>query len=130
MFGLDDLRQWTLNNSIQSHVDVYLNADTMGFVRSVFPYLVDTSKASGGGDVAGIRFHVLDAIKSDDGTQDYLPVEIDGVTIQPFEGMHAMSDRIANYISVEHGKIGDDPFMCLGFRIDGVTYLSDVVCTL
>jgi hypothetical protein len=29
---------------------------------------------------------------------------------------------------VEHGKQGDGPFMCLGFRIESIAYISDVVC--
>ncbi len=82
MFGLDDLRQWTLNSAIQSHVDVYLSAECFEFVSRVFPYLVDPSKATGGGDVAGLRFHVMPKI--DDA--QYSLVNIDGIPIQPFEG--------------------------------------------
>ena len=107
IMGLDDLRAWTLNACIQPFVDVYLNAATMAFVSQVFPYLVDTSKASGGGDVAGLRFHVMTV--RDDGT--YEALNLYGMSIQPFD--------------VEHGKLAEDPFMCLGFRFNNVVYVSD-----
>lgn len=106
MLGLDDLRQWTLNKSIQEKIDVYLTQDTFASVNNVFPYLVDTSKASGGGDVAGLQFHILE--QEDD---EFLPVRIGNLSIQPFE--------------VEHGKIGADIYYSLGFKVDTVVYISD-----
>lgn len=85
MMGLDDLRQWTLHGSIQPHVDVHLSQDTMQFVEHVFPYLVDTRKASGGGDVAGVQFHLLESTAP----RHFQPIQLfDGVQIIPFEGLH------------------------------------------
>jgi len=45
---------WTLNNAIQSHIDIYLSQETFTEVKRAFPYLVAKEFASGGGDV--IRF--------------------------------------------------------------------------
>lgn len=85
--GLDDLRAWTLGqNSIQSHVDVYLTSETFETVQQVFPYLVDRSKASGGGDVAGLRFHIIQPDPQQPGGV-YLPIRLGkGVEIRPFDG--------------------------------------------
>ena len=38
---------FTLNGKIQSHVDVYLTKRTMRWIANMFPYMVDTSKATG-----------------------------------------------------------------------------------
>jgi hypothetical protein len=46
---------WTLNNAIQSHIDIYLSQETFTGVKQAFPYLVAKEFASGGGDV--IRFN-------------------------------------------------------------------------
>ena len=112
MFGLDDLRQWTLNGAVQSHVDIYLNQNTMEFCSSVFPYLVDTTRASGGGDVSSLRFHLLERVNGIDG--EYKPLNLYGLEVLPFE--------------VEHGKFKDRPFMSLGFRfgLGDFVYISDV----
>ncbi|TIB74407.1 hypothetical protein E3Q22_04188 [Wallemia mellicola] len=58
MYGLDDLRAWTMR-SIQDCIDVYTNEDTYQTVCNVFPYMVDSSKASGGGDVPSFRWHII-----------------------------------------------------------------------
>jgi len=83
MFGLDDLRQWTIGGSIhriQPHVDIYLDQSTMNVVSISFPYLVDKSMATGGGDVPSLKFHVFDL----DGLKPFL---IDGLEVIPFQGM-------------------------------------------
>ncbi|KAJ3328751.1 hypothetical protein HDU76_009364, partial [Blyttiomyces sp. JEL0837] len=49
MGGLDDLRQWTLYQSVQDTVIVYVNSETMGVVERMFPYIVDSKMATGGG---------------------------------------------------------------------------------
>eukprot|EP01135_Chromosphaera_perkinsii_P004959 Nk52_evm3s307 gene=Nk52_evmTU3s307 len=49
--GLDDLRGWTIHGAIQPTVDVYMDAGTGKLVERVYPYIVDTSRATGGGDV-------------------------------------------------------------------------------
>ncbi|KAI3648292.1 hypothetical protein MP228_006146 [Amoeboaphelidium protococcarum] len=133
MLGMDDLRQWTLPSAkavnkhkpselvlkqpVQQHIDIYLNSDTFRHVNNVFPYLVDKKFASGGGDVAGVKFHHLVVDQTVDGVDLYVPIKLFGITIQP--------------LSVEHGKLGNDPFYCLGYKFidrDGsssLVYISD-----
>lgn len=84
MNGLDDLRGWTLNGAIQSHIDVYLSQDTFVEVQRSFPYLVSKEFASGGGDVPDFKYHIIN---------DKEPFEIEGtgIDITPF--------------SVHHGRI-------------------------
>jgi hypothetical protein len=48
-FGLDDLREWCVRQS--SEIPIYLNKETYDVVADSFPYLVDKTKASGGGDM-------------------------------------------------------------------------------
>lgn len=128
MLGLDDLRQWTLpgfdkNNklikeSVQSVVDVYLSKDTMQHVQNCFPYLVDMSKASGGGEVAGVNFIIFEEDYEEVGVTFYKPFDLFGVKVEPFE--------------VEHGVFRGKPFMSLGFKFTGtdtdktIIYVSDV----
>lgn len=38
---------FTLNGRVQPFIDIYLNQRTMDGVRNMFPYVVDTSKATG-----------------------------------------------------------------------------------
>lgn len=45
------LAGWTLNNAIQSHIDIYASQTTFVEVQRAFPYLVSKEFASGGGDV-------------------------------------------------------------------------------
>lgn len=49
MSGLDDLREWC--NRSGRVIPVYLNKATLDVVAGQFPYLIDASKATGGGDV-------------------------------------------------------------------------------
>lgn len=48
-FGLDDLREWCIRQHTQ--IPIYLDQPTFDIVAASFPYLVDETKASGGGDV-------------------------------------------------------------------------------
>ncbi|KAJ4000270.1 beta-lactamase-like protein [Lentinula boryana] len=84
MNGLDDLRGWTLGESIQTHIDVYVSQGTFTEVQRSFPYLVSKEYASGGGDVPDFVWHIID---------DKVPFEINntGVWVTPF--------------SVHHGRI-------------------------
>lgn len=47
--GLDDLREWCFRQN--KAIPVYLNRPTYEVVAKCFPYLVDKTQASGGGDV-------------------------------------------------------------------------------
>ncbi|KAJ8323453.1 hypothetical protein BDV3_007028 [Batrachochytrium dendrobatidis] len=110
IFGLDELRQWTIGGEdrrLQKIVDIYLDQETMEVVARAFPYMVDSAKATGGGDVPSVRFNIIE--KNADGP---IPFLIDNeLTVIPFE--------------VEHGKNGTKPFMSLGFRFEDLTYISD-----
>ncbi|CEL52305.1 Putative hydrolase C777,06c OS=Schizosaccharomyces pombe (strain 972 / ATCC 24843) GN=SPCC777.06c PE=4 SV=1 [Rhizoctonia solani AG-1 IB] len=68
--GLDDLRGWTLNKSIQSHIDVYVSAFTFKEVQKSFPYLVAKEFATGGGDIPEFRWHII---------KENEPFRVDGV---------------------------------------------------
>ncbi|KGG51382.1 hypothetical protein DI09_37p190 [Mitosporidium daphniae] len=59
-YGLDDLRHWTSKSRIQSHIDIYVDSVSFPAIQSVFPYLVDTSFATGGGSVSQTKFHVFE----------------------------------------------------------------------
>lgn len=46
-YGMDDLRGWTLGGAIQPRINVYLAPETMEVVARTFPFLVDSSLATG-----------------------------------------------------------------------------------
>lgn len=106
MLGLDSLRAWTLGGVLQDSVDVYLTKETLEVAKGAFPYLVDTSKATGGGGVGALRWKI-----------------IDGVT--PFTVGRSKIPVIP--LPVEHGfaSRGGPPFPTLGFRVDDFSYISD-----
>ncbi|ORX50961.1 hypothetical protein DM01DRAFT_1337570 [Hesseltinella vesiculosa] len=103
MGGLDDMRMLT-NHGVQSKIDVYLAQDTMDVVERSFPFLVSAKFATGGGDVATFKYHVVDNTK-------------------PF----SIHDLVFDPLPVEHGKImaTGQPYISLGFQIDNITYISD-----
>ncbi|KAL1915220.1 uncharacterized protein VTP21DRAFT_7496 [Calcarisporiella thermophila] len=103
--GLDDLRSWTLGGYVQNHIDIYLSQETMNTVERAFTYLVDQSYATGGGDVASFRYHIIDGAS---------PFMVEGAEFIP--------------LPVHHGYIiaSGEPFWSLGFRFLGISYISDV----
>lgn len=109
ILGLDDLRAWTMGGVIQRYVDIYLTQECMTVVEGMFPYLVDRSKSTGGGDVPTLRWNIIDKdapfiLPSSEGRRE--------VKVQP--------------LPVLHGYIGrTSPFWSLGFRIDSFSYISD-----
>lgn len=115
MMGLDDLRQWTTGKeAVQPAIEIYCSKPTFDVVQRTFPYLVDTGKATGSGDVTRINFHIIEC---EDGYP--LPFHIDELKVTPFEGHF-------EFILVEHGRSNGDPFMCMGFRFGDLSYCSDV----
>ncbi|KAG6885707.1 hypothetical protein C0993_010879 [Termitomyces sp. T159_Od127] len=88
MNGLDDLRVWTLNKAIQSHIDVYVSQNTFEGVRRSFPYLVAKEFASGGGDVPEFKWHII---------KDSIPFEIldTGIQVTPFAVHHGRVFSVA-----------------------------------
>ncbi|KAJ2022559.1 hypothetical protein GGI06_001762 [Coemansia sp. S85] len=103
MLGLDDLRQWT--SSFDVTIPIYCDSETLEVVTRTFPYLADTSFATGSGVVTQLEFHAIDS--------SFAPFECHGIEFLP--------------LRVEHGTHGDgSPFYFTGFRFDDVSYLSDV----
>ena len=93
--GLDDLRDWT--NNTQESLPIYLRDADYKQVQSLFYYLVDRTKKTGGGGVAKLNFKSIN--KS--------PFTIDGLRIIP--------------LPVEHGKNRE----VFGYRFGPVSYISD-----
>ena len=93
--GLDDLRDWT--NNTQESLPIYLREADYKQVESLFYYLVDRTKKTGGGGVAKLNFKSIN--KS--------PFTIDGLPIIP--------------LPVEHGKNRE----VFGYRFGPVSYISD-----
>lgn len=108
ILGLDDLRSWTMGGCIQGHVDVYLTYECMKTVQQTFPYLIDRSRATGGGDVGALRWHLIDS---------HRPFFVGPMQVE------------VTPLPVDHGFYsgGNQPFECLGFRIDSMSYISDCV---
>ncbi|KAJ2161089.1 hypothetical protein GGF46_001760 [Coemansia sp. RSA 552] len=102
MLGLDDLRQWTMHQG--KSIPVYCDRHTLDTVSGAFPYLVDTRKATGSGEVPRLDFRVIE--------EPYEPFVCQGVAFQP--------------LRVEHGRFSNgDPFYFTGFRFADVSYISD-----
>ncbi|KAI8379513.1 beta-lactamase-like protein [Radiomyces spectabilis] len=103
-YGLDDLRQWTLNGAIQNRIDIYLASETMNTVQTTFPFLVDAINATGGGDVATFKYHIF---------EDNAPFSIYGLDFMPLPVHHGI------YFTTSK------PYYCYGFNFAGVSYISD-----
>lgn len=93
--GLDDLRDWT--NNAQESLPIYLRESDFEAVESIYFYLVDRTKQTGGGGVARLNFTKIDTD----------PFVIDGLEMIP--------------LPVEHGR-GRQVF---GYRFGPVSYVSD-----
>lgn len=93
--GLDDLRDWTNNN--QESLPIYLRETDLDSVESLFFYLVNRNKQTGGGGVAKLTFETI----------ENSPFDADGLEMIP--------------LPVEHGR-GQEIF---GFRFGEVSYISD-----
>ena len=134
ILGLDDLRGWTMDGAVQKRIDVYCDLQTMQYVKRVFPYLVDSKMASGGGDVADLVFHLLPTVSSankntdndssngenisnevedENGYCEFEEFVLGGVKVKPFH--------------VQHGTFQGKPFYSVGYIIDdSVVYISDI----
>lgn len=107
MLGLDDLRGWTLGRFIQDSIPIYCSQVTYDAVKDMFPYMIDSGKATGGGDIPAFTWHVIEEDKR-------FWVESCEINVDA--------------LRVEHGRYFDEartPFICLGFRICDVSYVSD-----
>ncbi|KAF9925990.1 hypothetical protein FBU30_004313 [Linnemannia zychae] len=104
-YGMDDLRSWCLLDKANPFsIPVYLDQRTMDTVAEVFPYMVDSSKATGGGDIPSFTYHIIN--HEDD-------FEVEGMTFTPLPVQHGI------YLST--GK----PFWSLGFRFRDLSWISD-----
>ncbi|CAO3701792.1 unnamed protein product [Rhizopus stolonifer] len=76
----------------------------MEVVERTFPFLVNSSFATGGGQVADFKYHVFDTNKS---------FTIQGLEFTP--------------LPVHHGiyQTTREPYFCFGFKFGGVSYISD-----
>ncbi|KAJ1843411.1 hypothetical protein LPJ70_003398 [Coemansia sp. RSA 2708] len=102
MLGLDDMRQWTTFQ--KQSIPVYCDQYTLKAVSGAFPYLVDTRKATGSGQVPRLDFRLIE--------EPFAAFECEGVVFQP--------------LRVEHGKYSDgQPFYFTGYRFGDVSYISD-----
>jgi len=143
MNGLDDLRGWT--SAIQSHIDVYVSRDTFLQVQRAFPYLVSKEFASGGGDVAQFKWHIIEP-------NQCFTIGNTGVEVTPFLVYHGRlftngqpppewlptpnsshpttpilhSNPLSNAGSSQPSSALVDPYYCLGFVIRDIVYMSDV----
>ncbi|GAA5982654.1 hypothetical protein JCM11641_002325 [Rhodosporidiobolus odoratus] len=107
ILGLDDLRGWTLRGAIQPSIPIYLTQETFVEVSKAFPYLTNAGKATGGGDIPALTWHIF---------KDDEPFELFGVEVMP--------------LPVHHGKFfttPPKPYFCLSFLFDSqILYMSDV----
>ncbi|KAJ1896431.1 hypothetical protein LPJ81_004746 [Coemansia sp. IMI 209127] len=102
ILGLDDLRQWTMYQGVS--IPIYADRQALDTISSMFPYLVNTKKATGSGDVSELDFRVIE--------EPYNAFECQGISFQP--------------LRVEHGRFSDGrPFYFTGFQFDGISYVSD-----
>ncbi|CAI2166801.1 8829_t:CDS:2 [Funneliformis geosporum] len=93
--GLDDLRAWTLHNVIQESIPVYLTSSTFESVQNLFPYLVDSKQASGGGDLPSFQWNMIDINHS---------FNVEGLEFTP---------------------LPDEPYIYVGYRFENISYISD-----
>lgn len=93
--GFDDLRDWTSN--AQETLPIYLRNQDFKAIDSLFFYLVDRKKQTGGGGVAKLGFTLIDSS----------PFELEGLKFIP--------------LPVQHGA-GREIF---GYRFGPVSYISD-----
>ncbi|KAH8922602.1 hypothetical protein BT69DRAFT_1297824 [Atractiella rhizophila] len=141
-YGLDDLCAWTLGGAIQPSLDVYCDQKTYDVLSRVFPYTIDRSALTGGGDVRQLSWHVF---------EDDQPLRLFGSTIIPLRVEHGVSASQStpssapavnsipgrnpysnsNELSIPGENTKEEkakaPYYCLGYLIDdSIAYLSDV----
>ncbi|EGG04469.1 Hypothetical protein MELLADRAFT_78359 [Melampsora larici-populina 98AG31] len=108
--GLDDLRAWTLDAVIQPSIPIYCDKFTFSEVERMFPYMVNSANATGGGDVPAFQWNII---------EDGQPFDLFGVRISPLKVNHGCY----------FGPTGavEGPYGCLAFLFDrSICYMSDV----
>ncbi|KAG9121939.1 hypothetical protein FRC07_001874, partial [Ceratobasidium sp. 392] len=126
--GLDDLRTWTLGrNRIQDHIDVYLSTETMKVINRAFPYLVSKEHATGSGNVAEFKWHIIE----DNTSFNIEGVDIDITPVAVHHG-HLSPHKPPNGVELNNREglapsVAPEPYMCFGFIFaDVLIYMSDV----
>jgi hypothetical protein len=90
--SLDDLRAFTAPPSPQAGqvIPIYLSRATLSAVAQQFPYLVDKSQATGGGDVPSLVFKVFDDEEADpedeEGMRRGEGFDVHGIRVVPLAG--------------------------------------------
>lgn len=74
--GLDDLREWC--NRQGAAIPIFLTQTTFETVSASFPYLVDKTKASGGGDLPSLDFQII----KDDEELDVLGIHVQALPVE------------------------------------------------
>ncbi len=141
----DDLRAWTLPPAPhrRASIPIHLSAETYTTVAEQFPYMVDTARATGGGDVPSLRFEVF-RTRADGMPEAF---EVEGVRITPLPVHHgryftppavavAAAAGVAGGAGAGATSIAErppraiptvTPFLCYGFLFDGrMAWLSDI----
>ncbi|KAL7419605.1 hypothetical protein Q5752_005517 [Cryptotrichosporon argae] len=113
-YGLDDLREWCVRQ--RRAIPIYLTAATYQTVAESFPYLVDKTRASGGGDIPTLLWNVID---------DEAEFEVEGISVTTLPVHHGR--YFSQPTSDDGAPAKPNPFICLGYVFDReVVYLSDV----
>lgn len=73
--GLDDLREWCGRQG--GSIPIYLSKTTFETVEQSFPYLVDKTKASGGGDLPSLKFVII---------EEECEFEVEGIHVRTLPG--------------------------------------------
>jgi len=95
VLGLDDLREWTEANPIP----IFCRYQDFEYLKVIFPYLVDNTKATGSGYVSRLNFYPFDEKAS---------FIVHGIKFTP--------------LLLDHGPNNT----ALGFKFGSIVYLSDL----
>lgn len=137
--GLDDLRAWCPRAGAGGgSIPVYVSRETLAGVKQQFPYLVDASKATGGGHVPRLEWRVFDervdgsvpgrggalAGGDDEMEEDNDNDTADPPAFYPIPGLRCLPLRLHHG---RHFAPRDKPYVCWGFLFDRkLAYLSDL----
>ena len=94
---------------VQDYIPIYTAPETFTSIFRMFPYMIDSKHATGGGDIPSFVWHSFDP------SAPFTISTCGGIEVTP--------------LPVEHGVSFSDesatPYMCMGFRIGEMSYISD-----
>jgi phosphoribosyl 1,2-cyclic phosphodiesterase len=105
-------RSLTMNSrfgQVQDHIPVYTSPETYDSIAKMFPYMVDRMKATGGGAVPSFKWNTFDT------SNPFNIPSCGGISVLPLPVEHGVYFNEGNHV----------PYMCMGFRIGEVSYISD-----